>query len=176
MAFLGSNLRIPSVRRKLFVSYHHRNDQRAYDALSEAFHDRYETIYDNSLERKLDSDNAEYILRQIRENNIAGSSCTVVLVGRETAWRKFVDWEIDATLQKEHGLIGVQLPTAAMSTNGTVIAPGRLCDNIQSGYALWVSWSQLFGQQEMLSMLIEEANAKPKRLISNQRERRVRNG
>ena len=72
-----------AVKRKVFVSYHHRGDQAYYDAFSQAFHDTYEVITDNSLEREVDSDNVDYVMRRIRENHITGSSCTIVLVGGE---------------------------------------------------------------------------------------------
>ena len=75
------------------------------------FADDYEVIQDNSVEREIDSNDAEYVTRRIREDFITGSSCTVVLCGAETPQRKFVDWEIKATLDKEHGLIGINLPT-----------------------------------------------------------------
>jgi hypothetical protein len=103
--------RIQPVKRKVFISYHHAADQAYYDTFSRTFSNAYDVITDNSLIRGVESDVAEYIMRRIRENYITGSSCTVVLVGRDTWRRKYVDWEIDATLQKEHGLIGIQLPT-----------------------------------------------------------------
>jgi len=49
-------------------------------------------------------------MRGIRENFITGTSCTIVLCGAQTHLRKYVHWEIKATLDKEHGLIGVNLP------------------------------------------------------------------
>ncbi len=42
-------------RRKVFVSYHHRNDQQYYDSFSKLFHESYDLIADNSLERAMDS-------------------------------------------------------------------------------------------------------------------------
>jgi hypothetical protein len=48
---------------------------------------------------------------------IAGTSCTVVLIGKCTWARRYVDWEIAATLRNfddsaRGGLIAVQLPSA----------------------------------------------------------------
>lgn len=57
--------------------------------------------------------------------------------------RKYIDWEIKSTLDKQHGLIGVQLPTLLSNSYGQVTVPARLSDNIASGYALWVSWADL---------------------------------
>src|SRR5690242_16014308 len=96
----GSSLlgRIPIyVKSKIFVSYHHHLDQRYYDDFSRCVCDEYDVLYDNSPERAKDSDDVEYIMRSLREKHIFGTSCTIVLCGAETPWRKFVDWEIDAT-------------------------------------------------------------------------------
>jgi len=92
-------------RPRVFLSYHHAVDQPYYDAFSRTFHDRYETIRDNSRDRKIDSDVTDYVMRRIREEHVAGTSCTIVLCGLETRWRKYVDWEIKATLDKQHGLM-----------------------------------------------------------------------
>lgn len=171
----GLPIRI-AAKRKVFVSYHHDGDQPYYDAFAKHFCDTYEVLSDNSLDRTIDSDDVDYVMRRIREDHIRGSSCTVVLVGRDTPLRKYVDWEIMATLETDHGLIGVQLPSAPLTPNNTVNVPARLNDNINSGYALWLSWSQLTGSAQQLAAYLEQANARDKRLIVNARERRLRNG
>jgi hypothetical protein len=164
------------IRPKIFVGYHHRGDQTYYDHFSTAFHDSYEAIYDNSLERKIDSDDAEYIMRQIREKYVTGSSCTIVLVGKETYQRKFVDWEIKATLDKQHGLIGVQLPTAPRDASGLITVPSRLHDNISSGFALWVHWEHITSSVGQLQQSVAAARARSSALILNTRDRRTQNG
>lgn len=173
---LGSGLRIQTpVKHKVFVSYHHHGDQAFYDAFSRAYHDTYDVIHDNSLERQIDSDNVDYVMGQIRENFITGSSCTIVLVGKDTWGRKYVDWEIKATLDKRHGLIGVHLPTASRSTDGNILVPGRLHDNIQSGFALWLSWQAFTSSATQLQGYVAEAKARSTGLIVNNRDRRLRN-
>lgn len=176
-SIFGSGLRVQAaVKRKIFVSYHHRGDQAYYTSFSEAFHDTYDVVTDNSLEREIDSDNVDYVMRRIRENYIQGSSCTIVLVGKETHARKYVDWEIKATLDAGHGLIGVRLPTAPVTPQNTVIVPGRLHDNIQSGYAFWLSWADITASPQACRAYIEQANIKDNRLIVNSRDRLLRNG
>jgi len=170
---LGAGIAL-GIKRNIFVSYHHGGDQAFYDIFSRVFSDSYEMIFDNSLERKVDSDDSEYVMRQIRENYIAGTSCTVLLVGRDTWGRKFVDWEIAATLDKQHGLLGFQLPTLPI-VDGRVTVPDRFLDNTNSGYAVWKKWDYLMANHGMLSLWIEEANAKSKAMIQNSRERRSRN-
>lgn len=163
------------VKHKIFVSFHHGGDQAYYEAFSKAFHDSYNVIYDNSLERKIDSEDVEYVTRRIRENYINGSSCTIVLVGKETSGRKYVDWEIKATLDAQHGLIGVHLPTAARSAQNKIIVPERLHDNIQSGYATWLSWQDITSSAGQLERYIADAKSRSVSLIVNSCERRLRN-
>lgn len=165
------------VKHKVFVSYHHHGDQAYYNAFSNAFHDTYDVIYDNSLERSIDSDDVNYVMRRIRENHITGTSCTIVLVGAESPKRKYIDWEIAATLEKQHALIGVRLPTARMTAdNQHVIVPDRLHDNIRSGFASWLTWAQITASTANLEGYIAEAKNRSLTLIDNTRARRVRNG
>jgi antiphage defense system Thoeris ThsB-like protein len=165
----------PPVRHKIFVSYHHGGDQPYYDVFSRTFHDTYEAIYDNSLERRVQSDDADYVRRRICEDFITGSSCTIVLVGRNTWGRKFVDWEIRATLDKCHGLIAVQLPTAPLFPDGSVRVPDRLLDNIQSGYCVWVDWNRIASHAAGLGDLVALAKGRSGNLIRNDRAGRLAN-
>jgi hypothetical protein len=170
---LGSQ---PLVKHKIFISYHHGGDQAYYDAFSKAFDDTYDVIFDNSLERAIGSDNVDYVMRQIRENYIHGSSCTIVLVGKDTWGRKFIDWEIKATLDKDHGLIGVQLPTAPRDpTTNKITVPDRLHSNIQSGFASWLTWQQITAGAAELERYIATAKSRSTSLIVNPCDVRLRN-
>lgn len=172
---LLTGLQIPS-KRKIFVSYHHGGDQAYYEAFTKAFTDTYEIVFDNSLERRIDSDNIDYVIQRIRDDFVGGSSCTIVLCGAETPWRKYVDWEIKATLDMEHGLIGVNLPTNRQNANGHYVVPDRLHDNIQSGYAAWTDWVTFTQSAANVKSLIEQAIARSASLIVNGREMMSRNG
>jgi len=127
---------------RVFVSYHHENDQAWYDRFSQLFHSSYDVVTDRSLERAIDSDATDYQQRRIREENISGSSITVVLCGTETWKRRWVDWEIDMTLNKEHALLGVVLPTQPCNVQNRYYWPDRLFENIQSGFAHWTYWNE----------------------------------
>ncbi|MDR2332581.1 MAG: TIR domain-containing protein [Burkholderiaceae bacterium] len=165
------------MKHKIFVSYHHHGDQAYYDAFSKTFHDTYNVINDHSLERRIDSDDVDYVMRRIRENHITGTSCTIVLVGAESPKRKYIDWEISATLEKGHALIGVRLPTASLTPdNQYVLVPGRLLDNINSGFASWLTWDQITASPAQLGQYIAEAKNRSVSKIDNTRERRFRNG
>jgi hypothetical protein len=106
----------------------------------------------------------------LRDDNISGTSCTIVLCGEFTYGRKYVDWEIKGTLDKQHGLIGVQLPSLPVSPQGKVRVPPRLNENIDSGYADWIHWSVLLSGPDNLKAYIAVARQRSKTLIVNRRE------
>ena len=164
-----------SVRREVFVSYHHGGDQEYYNALSKNMHDRLQLLTDNSLERQIDSGDHNYIMRRIRERYLHGSSCTIVLCGENTWKRKYVAWAINASLTQNMGLVGVRLPTLSILANGGTVKPARLQDNIDSGYAVWVSWDDIVTNSNALTDAIERANAMSKQMINNSRARQGRN-
>jgi len=114
-------------------------------------------------------------MQRIREKHITGTCCTLVLCGPETRWRKYVDWEIKATLDKEHGVIGVNLPNNPRDLMGRVNKPDRLQDNIDSGYASWIAWENL-GGPDVTKGYVEVAVARTNILINNSRPLRGRNG
>lgn len=164
------------IRPRVFVSFHHELDQWYYDQLSAVLHDTYEVITDRSLDQEIDSRDPEYVMRRIREEFISGTSCTFVLCGAETAQRKFVDWEIKATLDKEHALAGVALPSARIVNPGGFFKPWRLDDNVVSSYAVVTDWNTVVANPMYLATLIATASAKPKVLINNSRPMMAYNG
>ena len=170
------DLRIPRPTPRIFVSYHHGGDQAFYNELWQKMQSKYVLVQDNSLDRRIDSDNVEYVMRVIRESYLTGTSCTIVLCGHYTPVRKYVDWEIMATLQKEHALVGLRLPTLPLQANGGTIKPPRLQDNIDSGYAVWGNYLDVIANPGHLEKLVHDARSRSKRLIVNNRARRLRNG
>jgi hypothetical protein len=115
-------------------------------------------------------------MRRIREYHLSGSSCTIVLCGAETPRRKYVDWEIMASLTQQMGIVAVLLPTIEGYASGGTAKPLRLQDNIDSGYAEWTNWATLITRPDTLAASIEKALTNPKRQIVNMRERMQRNG
>jgi len=161
-------------RRSVFVSYHHGNDQAYYDEWTRFFHDGYEAVFDNSLERQIDSDNVQYVIQRIRDNFITSTSCTIVLLGLQTPQRKYVDWEIKATLDKEHGLVGIVLPTCQRAENGSAIVPTRFHQDYVSGHAKLGQWNGL--TVDTFKQLVEAAVAAPVASINNSHPMMQRNG
>lgn len=163
-----------STKRKIFVSYHHGGDQWYYNQFSTLFHDQYEAVFDNSIERMIDSDNVDYVMQRIRDKHISGTSCTVLLIGEQTHERKYIDWEIKATLEKQHGLVGIVLPSHQKTFDGKIIVPDRFYDNFTSGFASWEYWGNLTLQR--LVALVNAAALRSASLIDNSRSMKQRNG
>ncbi|EGT4140927.1 TIR domain-containing protein [Clostridium perfringens] len=156
---------------KSFVSYHHANDQSKADYLRKTYGEN-QTLIDRSLKDAYDDKTDDEILALIRTNHLKDSTVTIVLIGSETANRKWVDWEIYSSLRpygnrSRNGLLAIYLPTAGET-------PARLQDNIDSGYAITMKWENISWQ---LESKIEEAfnNRSKIELIRNSRARRKRN-
>ncbi|NFN16895.1 hypothetical protein FDB52_01080 [Clostridium botulinum] len=156
---------------KVFVSYHHLNDQKKADYLRDAYGEN-NTLLDRSLDKAYEDMSDDEILAAIRKEHLKDSTVTIVLIGSKTANRKWVDWEIYSSLRpygerSRNGLLGIYLPTAGE-------APERLQDNIDSGYAVTMKWESISTQ---LEKKINEAyeNREKIELVRNSRERRERN-
>ena len=86
-------------RHNVFLSYYHEEDQKYKDRFVLLMGDN---IIDKSvnLEDIIDNNQpTEAVLQRIREDHIAQVSVTVVLIGRCTWQRKYVDWEIGVSLR-----------------------------------------------------------------------------
>lgn len=137
--------------RKIFLSYHQIDEIEA-NIWCRRFSSYFREIrtlgldeLDDDLAERINSGDSDYVMRQIRKKKIADTSCTVVLVGKCTWSRRYVDWEIAATLRyfgesARGGLIAVQLPGAEQEGWSTL--PPRLAMNLsasdegtETGYA-----------------------------------------
>jgi hypothetical protein len=67
------------------------------------------------------------------------------------------------------------LPSAQRTVDGKIIVPGRLYDNIQSGYAVFVGWQDLVNNPVQLKSHISDAKTRPRHMIVNSRERQLQN-
>lgn len=108
-----------AIRHKCFVSYHH-EDQDEAEKFIEDFHDVFiaRAVGVSDEDDFIDSDKPQYVLRRIRELYLTDSTVTIVLVGKCTWARRYVDWEIASTLRDDpnngrSGLIGITLPSVA---------------------------------------------------------------
>ncbi len=155
-------------KRKVFLSYHHQAEQRVVDKFIETFSEDYEVFTDQSLDRAADSEDTDY-LNQVCRDAIDGTSVTIVMMGKQTGCRKFVDWEIRHTLFRKHGLVGISRPDLADSD---ACLADRLTDNRKSGYAKWYTYPT---SAAGLKNIIEEAYSADTTKIDNSREKVSRN-
>jgi hypothetical protein len=85
---------------KVFISYHHRNDQWYKEWLLHI-----NRIYPIFIDASVDiSDVPDYlddqtIRQRIRDDYLRDSTVTIVLVGTETKRRKHIDWEIYSSMR-----------------------------------------------------------------------------
>jgi hypothetical protein len=157
----------PQIRRKVFVSYHHGGDRQYYDWFVQVFGEGLQIVHDHSVERQIRSESAEYVIRRIRERYLTGASATVVLCGLNTWGRKYVDWEILASLNQHMGLVGLILPTNPKRPGDIWWVPNRLADNVRSGYAVWEHLATVAQYPQMLGWLLEQTLSRSTTLIRN---------
>ena len=125
-------------RHKTFISYHHENDQKYKDRLVKEMAadivDR--SVEDGDIDDRLKT---EAIWEKIRDEYIADATVVLVLIGRHTWSRKFVDWEIGSALNKSRnnsrcGVLGIVLPDHPDYGRGRRspnLLPQRLAANIE---------------------------------------------
>lgn len=109
-----------TVRRKCFISYHHA-DQDAVNQFVRDFDHDFDCFIARGLGEEMpgdviDSNNTDYVMAQIRRRFLGDSTVTIVLMGRCTWARRYVDWEIQSSLRRgevttPNGLLGIKLPT-----------------------------------------------------------------
>ena len=148
-------------RRKVFISYHHTNDEDYKKEFERLFGHLFinKSVQDGSI----NSDNStEYIKKLIQGSDyLRDASVCIVLVGTETYKRKHVDWEISGALDKKlsgySGLLGICLPNHKNYNSKKYtesIVPQRLVNNLKSGYAKFYDWTK---NEELIKKWIEEA-------------------
>lgn len=127
-----------SEKHRVFISYHHANDQAAKNSFCQQFASVFVDV--SIREGDIDDDLPTDTIRQkIRDKWLRDSTVTIVLVGKETWKRKHVDWEIGSSLRdtkhsSRSGLLGLLLPSyPGYATNNydNHTIPPRLADNLQ---------------------------------------------
>ena len=112
-------------RHKVFVSYHHKNDQSFKDylvGLTEYNPERRENqfIFDDlSVDQNGIDDKGmtnEQVRKTIRDDYIRDATVLILLCGCETSKRKFVDWELQAAMYDDPikfklGILIINLPS-----------------------------------------------------------------
>jgi len=126
----------PPPKRKVFISYHHDDEDEVEDFVNTWAY-KQKVFIPKALgagvsdeDDFIDSSNPSYVMSKIREKYLQDSSVTIVLIGLCTHSRRYVDWELKASLTQgenslPNGLIGILLP----SQGGKAHLPPRFRDN-----------------------------------------------
>ncbi len=170
-----------SVRHKVFISYHHDNQKEVQEFIT-TFSSERRVFIARALgigmaDDIIDSTNTDYVMRRIRELYLSDSTVTIVLIGKCTWARRYVDWEIQSSLRHgetvtPNGLLGIVLPSVGKKPT----PPDRLSKNLKGkdsdeGYARWHWYPD---RKDSLANWIEDAfQARTTRahLIVNPRDR-----
>lgn len=159
-----------AVRHKCFLSSHNA-DSSAVDTFVEKFEGafiRRGIVMEQDI---IDSDNTDYVMRRIRQLYLQDSTVTIVLIGKCTWARRFVDWEVQASLRKPrdgpppNGLVAIQLWESYRRL------PNRVKLNVNAEYA---SFFEYPSTTRALSSIIDkafDARTTLAHLIENPRER-----
>lgn len=131
-----------SVRRKCFISYYGM-DSAEVERFIQAFQDIFipKVIGVSSSDDFIDSENTDYVMGRIRREYLGDSTVTICLIGSCTHSRRYVDWELKATLRQgetyiPNGLLGIVLPSQGVRAH----LPSRFKANWKAddtGYALY---------------------------------------
>lgn len=136
-------------KHKVFISYHHANDQWAKDEIQK-WNEAEDIFIDLSVNSKDVDDTlpTESIRRIIRDSYLRDSTVTIILVGTETWGRKHVDWETyssmyDGSINRKSGIVVVQLP----STNPQYFTIAHEVEK-QMVYPECTSWTSISDRKE----------------------------
>lgn len=127
--------------RKVFFSFHYerdiwrtnivRNSGIVEGSAAAGFHDA--SLWEEA-KRKGDAE-----VKKLIDKGLIGTSVTVVLVGAETSRRKFVDYEIEQSIARGNGLVGIYI-SGIKDQNGNTDtqgpAPARLI-SAKAGCYYW---------------------------------------
>src|SRR6056297_2546912 len=92
------------VRRKCFVSYHHEDQAEVNKFITDFDHEQ-DCFISRGLGQEMtddiiDSTNTDYVMSQIRKRFLSDSTVTIVLLGKCTWARRYVDWELQSSLRR----------------------------------------------------------------------------
>lgn len=132
--------------RHVFISFDHEDLNDVNLLRGQAKNDRIDLQFDDhSVKEPFDSTNADYIKRQIREK-IDRCSVTVVYLSGKTASSKWVNWEIEESIKRGKGVVGVYKGDKA---------PGNVPPAFQQNGCKAVKW-----EHAALMKAIEDASTK----------------
>lgn len=109
------------IKKRVFLSFIEEDKQRVQGLRLLAANPDYDLeFYDESLRVAIDSNDADYIKRRIREK-IGRTSITVCLISEQTHSSSWVDWELKESDDKGNTIIAMALKGVDNATLPTLI-------------------------------------------------------
>jgi len=140
--------KVDNTRHRCFISHHAADSQEVAGFLDD-FGTEFigKTIGVSDGDDFIDSIDTGYVMDRIRTEYLGKTTVTIVLIGRCTWARRYVDWEVYSSLRSSkrssvNGLLAITLPSVAKVAGRKL--PARVDDNIirnvskvDIGYARW---------------------------------------
>lgn len=165
-------------KRRVFIS-HYKGDKAEVDDFIQKFSNE-EKVFTpyvlgaNDNDEFIKSKNTDYVMSQIREKYLLDTTVTIVLIGKCTHSRRYIDWELKTSLRQgnytPNGVIGILLP----SQGNSAYLPPRLEANWSEGhvdcYARY--WTYPRTSEELGAWIDDAYNARTARahLIKNSQD------
>jgi hypothetical protein len=158
---------------KCFISYN-AADKDAVDKFCEKFSGSFIRRGLKMEDDIIDSTNTDYVMQRIRSLYLKDSTVTIVLIGKCTWARRFVDWEVQASLRNPadgypNGVVAIQL------WDSYTTLPNRVNLNVDSGYSKFYKHPASSAALEKLIDEAFDARSDKQNLIENPRDRFTNN-
>jgi hypothetical protein len=129
--------------RKVFFSFHYerdiwrtnvvRNSGVVEGSAAAGFHDA--SLWEEA-KKKGDAE-----VKKLIDKGLIGTSVTVVLIGAETSTRKFVDYEIEQSIARGNGLLGIKI-SGIKDKDGKTDIQGTVPARLANGGAPSYTWDR----------------------------------
>ncbi|WP_342275862.1 TIR domain-containing protein [Spiroplasma endosymbiont of Nebria brevicollis] len=180
--------------KTIFITYYHASEQKEKDELSKLFTELYSeyfalkdmSVKTHNIDTKLPDRKAFQI---IREHYLKDTDVTIIILGKYTKYRRFVDWEIATSLsiygslgrrKKWNDLIILLTDDFIEQEKTNPVFDGknyssliyeqnsgqRIYDNVINGYATVESFSHMYSNPGKLKKLIDKPQDNSKKGIS----------
>ncbi len=197
---LFGNVPVSPPKRRIFISHYHGDRDEVnefiqrWSTIGSVFTPKALGYYDN--DDFINSEDSDYVMSEIRRRYIDDASVTIVLIGKCTHSRKYVDWEIKSSLTRgqsiPNGILALVLPSAMpperdylgrpieWTNRAWPALPPRLAENYQYGLETqsYANYYVMPNSIENMRDLIEKAvldRANKANLIKNSNTMMIRN-
>lgn len=140
--------------RRVFFSFHYQRDiwrvnqirsmPNIIGSAAAGFHDA--SLWEEARKK------GDAAVKKLIDSGIQNTSVTVVCIGAKTAGRKFINYEIEKSIERGNGVVGVQIHHLK-DQNGETDSPGETPAKVMAaGFKVYK-----YVDQEKLAQRIEEA-------------------